>query len=394
MSVLATLSDLPATGEARLRTRGAQRRCCGLTGTTDHVTLHGCHLLGRETLGVAAHEVRTTDLAAQRDPRTRQRVLDIVERQLSELAAAGVTRSSRPRVGPEGRAAMATLHPVLAQWWGDQDATEPDGFTFRHAPRWRDLVPSAAALWALEHPGDPELPGMPALDLSPDDWAVLTHTWDAVGIRSRAAVVSAILRDRFAGAGATAWLSLGSGGLSALMAAARDLGACGSPAMLEVRDGDEQALALAEELSDRGRVPVLTQRQDLFDLGALASAAGGYDLVDLVGFLEYLPAEPLHTRRARVPSATELVRAAVAATRPGGIVILGNMRTDRPHLEFVERIIQWPHIVPRSLEELIAVIEGAGMPRDAITLHLPDDGVYAVATIEVANGSVTSTSSP
>jgi len=362
--------------------RAPQRRCSGLTDESEHIALRGCHVLGRDSLGVAAHVVRTANYAAERDPRGYERVMDAVERHLGALAEAGIERSPRPRLGAEGRARLASLHPVLDEWWGDGPAPEGSDFEFGYLRRWRDQVPSAAALWPLQHPGDPVLPGGRGAIPNADDWAALTHTWDAIGIRSRGAVVSALLRDRFADSGSRAWLSLGSGALSPLMDAARDLARSGSPCMLEVRDGDERALSLAETLSARADVPVFTQQQDLYDLHAIERAGEGYDLVDLVGLFEYLPDEPMFTGSARVPSASEMLRAALCATRPGGAVILGNMRTDRPHLDFVTRIIQWPYIVPRSLEELVTVIDRAGVARERVTLHLPDDDVYAVATIE------------
>jgi hypothetical protein len=68
--------------------------------------------------------------------------------------------------------------------------------------------------------------------------------------------------------------------------------------------------------------------------------------VDVVGFVEYLP-------------------------------------DTHPQLDFVMRCVPWPRIQPRSLDRLVQTIRAAGVDEDRVTVHLPDDGVYAAATIGV-----------
>jgi cyclopropane fatty-acyl-phospholipid synthase-like methyltransferase len=119
---------------------------------------------------------------------------------------------------------------------------------------------------------------------------------------------------------------------------------------------------------------------NLLDPAAFHRTKARFDVVESVGFFEYLPTEPIE---GLFPSASEYLAGAISMTRPGGIVLIGNMLDTHAQLDFVMRCIQWPYIVPRSLEQLLDVIRKAGVADEQITIHLPDDGVYAVATIEV-----------
>ena len=76
----------------------------------------------------------------------------------------------------------------------------------------------------------------------------------------------------------------------------------------------------------------------------------------------------------------EMERDGLAAFRA---LVVANMLSDRPQLAFNQRGAGWPHIYPRSIDELVRLVELAGLPLDRTTVHVPQDGVYAVVEIDV-----------
>jgi len=109
-----------------------------------------------------------------------------------------------------------------------------------------------------------------------------------------------------------------------------------------------------------------------------------------VGILEYL--EPndwtytyngvISTRRKQAGAVT-FIRNAFECVKPGGVLITGNMLDSHPQLGFTMDVVQWPHIQPRSVAEMLAIFESAGL-HGHIDVYLPTDGVYAVYAIRKA----------
>lgn len=56
------------------------------------------------------------------------------------------------------------------------------------------------------------------------------------------------------------------------------------------------------------------------------------------------------------------------------------MLPTHPQLGFTLNVIQWPHIQPRSVEEVGSLIDDAGLDGER-SVYLPDDGVYAVYVV-------------
>ena len=125
---------------------------------------------------------------------------------------------------------------------------------------------------------------------------------------------------------------------------------------------------------------------DLLDLTSVADnvpGTGGYDVVEMMGFFEYLPDEPRHVGSLTIPSAGQFLATAISLAAPGGLVVFGNMLTTHPQLVFTLKVVQWPYIQPRSLADLVALLERVGVEPDNATIYTPDDGVYAVVAIRV-----------
>ena len=74
---------------------------------------------------------------------------------------------------------------------------------------------------------------------------------------------------------------------------------------------------------------------------------------------------------------------ALRLVKPGGAVIVSNMLTNSPQIDFVLRGIGWEDIHPRSLQQLQDIHLAAGVPVENVTVVVPKDGVYAVMEIKV-----------
>ncbi len=262
---------------------------------------------------------------------------------------------------------------------------------------WLSQVPTAAALHPLY---DPEVAtytsGVP-VDEGTREW--FRNIADAHGIRSRAAVMRQLLAATAADAGAGArWLSLACGAAQPIFRSMEEIATTGVPTpRATLADLDMAALRLAAAYARSHGLTADTVRLNVLDRRGLASVPsrwpgvrrrsgwiGAFDAVDAVGILEYLQADDwtytyngVVTTRRRQAGAVTFVRNAFACVKPGGVLITGNMLDTHPQLGFTMDVIQWPHIQPRSIEEMLEIFEAADI-RGHVDVYLPTDGVYAV----------------
>jgi len=117
------------------------------------------------------------------------------------------------------------------------------------------------------------------------------------------------------------------------------------------------------------------------------NAREGYDAVDAVGILEYLKPDDwryaygnvIRTRRPMAGAVTFLANA-YELVRPGGLLVFGNMLDTHPQLAFTLNVIQWPHVQPRSIEQVCTLMARAGIV-GGVEIHLPTGGVYALYVV-------------
>ena len=115
-----------------------------------------------------------------------------------------------------------------------------------------------------------------------------------------------------------------------------------------------------------------------------------FDIVDAVGILEYLGNDNfvknfeyggvIKSKRTFAGAPTFL-KNAYEITKPGGLLLVGNMLDTHPQLGFTLNTLQWSHIQPRSIGEMVGVIDSAGLNGAEVEVHCPDDGVYALYAI-------------
>ncbi len=283
-----------------------------------------------------------------------------------------------------------TIAAKTISQWGDP-VTSTDFLARLDSPAtttWRGLIPSAKALlyladpWAHDHVQDPDAGLVSVDDAARVAWSL---SLDAVAIRSRAAVMADLVAGRaihFGSAGGSGlrWLSVACG--TALPAFQAAVAAGVEPDMWLV-DIDRDALGLAAGLADtvgfNGRLS--TKRTNIFNPDSmdalraeLVDSGGLAELIDMMGIFEYtgdnLGVDP-----------AGFLKSVWDCLAPGGLLVTGQMRADRPRPDFTTGVIGWPYIELRTPDDLMRIIQTAGIHPDNVELHLPADGVYMIATI-------------
>lgn len=275
---------------------------------------------------------------------------------------------------------------------------------------WLDLVPTAGALDALYDPEKTNFVNGKPVDDKLREW--LRNLSDARGIRSRAMVVSGLLQDQAARLDRPLrGVSLASGAALPIISTAAKIGHdSGNIPEFTLVDKDTKALRLAESYArDAGIADSVTtgnmnilrpdglayretgNRLRDFSANAVAKALGrrrlqasAYDVVEVVGLTEYLKPEDWVYKYNKVietklpmAGAKTFLKNAFELVRPGGVLLVGNMLATHPQLGFTLNTIQWPHIQPRSIEQMAEIFYEAGISSD-VDAYVPEDGVYAV----------------
>lgn len=249
---------------------------------------------------------------------------------------------------------------------------------------WRDNVPSALALGYLANPWVGEAVTTKKGDvsdiISPETAAQLRFVDDAIAIRDRAVAMEEIaktsIQARHNAGDAIQWLSLASGtaepSIQAAKSAAEDQGI---HVDLTVTDYDSRALkfvaANAERLGFQGQTKTVKANILSPDIKhkLLSDSVGTaqFDVVENMGFEEYLPqqGDELGAFKGEgLPQASEFTRTAWEMVKPGGVLISGNMILDRPQINFVFGIVDWPLINARSEKSILRVYKETGILDD------------------------------
>lgn len=247
---------------------------------------------------------------------------------------------------------------------------------------WRArLVPSALALFVVQNPLEERLPEGTRMDSESRQWFI--HANDAIGVRSRAQVLGALVEKYIHNELESDWISLASGAAIPVLEALRMAKLDGQKVHLSLVDDDPVALRWAETMAAQEGLVVGEQltllkrhlihhfiRSDdlLLELGEHQA-----ELVDALGIFEYF----------NDTDAVIFLQRAVRLVKPGGAVIVSNMLTTSPQIDFILRCIGWAHIYPRTLQQLQDIHLAAGIPAEKVTVIVPKDGVYAVMEIRV-----------
>lgn len=290
--------------------------------------------------------------------------------------------------------------------------------------KWLKRVPTAEALAIIYDPKmhDPEM------SEAVRTW--VTYLLDGIGIRSRARVMQWLMLEEWFRTDEKRlqadvfrrvqpeewrrndekylerqkWLSLACGAAQPVIQLlgqikSSQLGKASQLPQCTLVDADESALQLARGYADASEVAdaVTIGPGNILADRFYAELKGPFDVVEAVGFFEYLKEAPEEFQyngvvdaRAGVKSmAGRFLRKAYQAVRPGGLLVIGNMLDTHPQLGFTLNVVQWPHIQPRSMEEMCRIIHSSlnTEPQD-VTIYAPNDGVYALYAIRKPVNSV------
>jgi hypothetical protein len=254
---------------------------------------------------------------------------------------------------------------------------------------WRSLIPSSVSLAYLSDPLAFDYiyraDGHKLAQIDDVARAWLIGCTDAIGIRSRASVLSEIVRgyveSKVDEASSLKWMSVACG--TALPAMKAAVNAHIKPELLLV-DVDRTAMDATEELSKAiGFEGCINQRwMNIFNDKKTAKLAeelgqngGRPRIIDMMGIFEYTG------ENIKVDPASFL-KSYYEMLSPGGKLIFGQMRGDRPNIDFTMGVIGWPYVYMRSPKEVMEIITQAGIGPQQVKLYLPEDGVYTVVTID------------
>lgn len=281
-------------------------------------------------------------------------------------------------------------------------ATQELGRTMPSIVEWFKLIPRAVALDIIYDPDKGRLFNGVVLD----DEAVLwfKNIDDAIGIRSRAAVLRELLQREAENEGSLSVVSLACGAAQPVLQTMAELvlkeNSAGSRVTLVDLDRESlgMAMGLAEKFGIADRVTMATRNilgLHGIDIDARSESPDAekatHDVVEALGFLEYLPPENQESyvyngvvdeKRSRA-GAIAFLKNAYDLVKPGGLLIFGNM-LDETHkqLAFTLNTVQWPHIQPRSINQMLKIVAASGVePSAELDIYCPTDGVYAVYAI-------------
>lgn len=247
----------------------------------------------------------------------------------------------------------------------------------------------ATALYPLQRPDVGHLPSGGVIDER--SRAFFYHGLDAIGIRTRARIMSEIAVEQLGDRPGVRWISLACGGAVPVIEAlekCRDI----NMVHLDLVDYSPEALAFASDLAvDEAhlqKVPSFNRESELRSYttheinlirGLIVTdgvveqfGEASCDMVDALGIFEYFSKK----------DSTAFLKNAYRLVREDGMMVMANMLADRPEMEFNKRGVGWPNLYPRSIEELADIIVDAGIAPENVRMIIPDDGVYAV--IEIA----------
>jgi hypothetical protein len=246
----------------------------------------------------------------------------------------------------------------------------------------------ATALYPLQRPHIDRLPSGEIIDEK--SRAFFYHGLDAIGIRTRAKVMTEISSRFLHNRPAARWISLACGGAVPVMDALKE---CEDIDMihLDLVDFNADALNFASDLATREahlqEVPTYNKESELRSYttheinlirGLIVTDSlvdqfgeGSSDMVDALGIFEYFSKK----------DSTAFLKNAYRLVRDDGVLVIANMLADRPQMEFNRRGVGWPDLYPRSTDELAEIIVDAGIDPQNVRIIIPEDGIYAVVEI-------------
>lgn len=237
---------------------------------------------------------------------------------------------------------------------------------------WTAYMPGGLATQPVHSPETKTLASGKRIDLMTR--RLFRHSMDAIGLRTRAYIMTWQLRELLATAKKpVVWLSLASGSGQPVYDAIDVLGPDKFRSVI-ITDSDKETLAFAGRLARNegitNRSNLYIEQLDVFDdktFNALWKAHKP-SVVDAMGLFEYLDTD----------QAAQLLEKVYRKLPRGGMFIFTNMSPEHPHLDLHQRGLGWPGVIPRTVEDMAQIFAKTAIPHSAIEVFRAGDKVYNV----------------
>lgn len=238
--------------------------------------------------------------------------------------------------------------------------------------KWSQYMPGGFATYPVHNPDVRRLHTGARIDYLTRN--LFRHSKDGIGLRSRAYVMMwYVVQNTISKKRRLHWLSVAAGTGQPVFDAAAHLRQ--RPDII-LADIDDEALAFARQLAqERGlEKRVTTLHADISESGAFAALIkeNSPDVVDMMGLMEYLDDKLV----------VKLVRTFYMNAPGGSLMIFTNMRATHPELQVHKSGLGWPGVIVRSVQDVVGLIESAGVANNHVDVLLPDDNVYGVYCIK------------
>jgi hypothetical protein len=242
---------------------------------------------------------------------------------------------------------------------------------------WSEYMPGGFATYHVHSPHERHMHNGRKVDIMTR--ALFRHSSDALGLRSRAAIMAYIAEETVKlQEGPVEWLSIASGSGQPTYDACR---------RLRLKDQRRVTLTLADISSE-----IMEFAEQLYAAEGLTLGGVKYVLcnvvkekerrellkdmepavIDIMGLFEYLSDE----------QCIKVLRSFYLALAPGGSVIFTNMSPGHPHLHVHQRGLGWPGVIQRTIREVVALSEAAGIPKSSQSVYRAEDNVYNIFRVE------------
>lgn len=236
---------------------------------------------------------------------------------------------------------------------------------------WSAYMPGGLATYSVHNPEHKQLAGGSKVDYMTR--ALFRHSTDAVGIRSRAYVLSYLVTQLTKGESEKTfnWLSLASGSGQPVYDSLDDLPRTNFN--VTITDHDRASLEFARQVyrSERPHVKQI----DFVQLDVLANSQlerlidkTKPDLIDAMGLFEYL----------RPAAAAQLIKRIYGQLPVGSVLVFTNMSNGNPHRDLHQRGLGWPGVIARSISQVADILHEAGVSPGKVKVYSPTDRVYNI----------------
>ena len=236
---------------------------------------------------------------------------------------------------------------------------------------WTAYMPGGLATQPVHSPETKTLASGKRIDLMTR--RLFRHSIDAIGLRTRAYIMTWRLKRLLEANEPVVWLSLASGSGQPVYDA---IGVVGPEKFRSVviTDSDEETLAFANKLAKKEGVTthsnLYIEHLDVFDDKEFDKLFRVHEptVVDAMGLFEYL----------NVEQGAHLLSRVYDKLPDGGTFIFTNMSPEHPHLDLHQRGLGWPGVIPRTVQDMAKIIKKSAVPKDSVEVFRADDKVYNV----------------